>query len=162
MSPQPHGAQPLLDQLVDEVRLAFHSLGNFAARTTMDGIDPPARAVLEFLLRHGPTTVPEIARRRGVTRQHIQTIVNDLAENSLVTAESNPAHRRSHLICLTTSGTDLIATIVAHERDLIAPFVEELDREALISSVELLSALRHHLDSVSTTTPPTPKLEASR
>jgi hypothetical protein len=38
------------------------------------------RAVLEFLSRHGPASVPQIARRRFVTRQHIQALVNGLME----------------------------------------------------------------------------------
>ena len=38
------------------------------------------RAVLEFLLRNSDSTVPTIARKRHVTRQHIQSLVNPLLE----------------------------------------------------------------------------------
>ena len=132
--------------LVDEVRLTFHALGSFAARA--GDIDPPGRAVLEFLMRHGPTTVPEIARRRGVTRQHIQTIVNALGGDDLVASEPNPAHQRSHLIALTPSGLERITNVTSHERDLLTPFVDRLDPDSLVIGVHLLSELRHHLDAL--------------
>ena len=132
--------------LVDEVRLTFHALGAFAARA--GNIDPPGRAVLEFLNRNGPTTVPEIARRRGVTRQHIQTIVNALGDGGLVTTEPNPAHQRSHLIALTTAGVERITAVTSHERTLLAPFVSHLDPPSLAVGVDLLRGLRMHLDAL--------------
>jgi DNA-binding MarR family transcriptional regulator len=132
--------------LVDEVRLTFHALSTFAARA--GGIEPPSRAVLEFLARHGPTTVPDIARQRGVSRQHIQTIVNTLSDGDLVTAEPNPAHQRSHLIALTPSGTARITDVISREQELLAPFVKELDHRSLATSIDVLHELRTHLDAI--------------
>lgn len=140
------------DQFVDEIRLTFHALGSFASR--VGDLDTPGRAVLEFLIRNGPTTVPEIARRRGVTRQHIQTIVNDLAERDLVTSEPNPAHQRSHLITLTRSGSERISRIISNERQLLAPFIDGIDPAQLAASTDLIGALRQHLDTAGSTTAP--------
>jgi len=51
------------------------------------------RAVLEGLDRSGPRTVPAMARARLVTRQHIQTILNELLERKLV--ETQERERRA-------------------------------------------------------------------
>ena len=71
----------LLDRLFDEVRLLEHRLVQVAERLhTGDGVTIPGRAVLEYLLRCGTTSVPDIARARYVSRQHIQTIVDTFAD----------------------------------------------------------------------------------
>jgi DNA-binding MarR family transcriptional regulator len=51
-----------------------------------------------------PLTVPQIARRMGLTRQAVQVTVNRLASEGLVETGENPDHRRSPLIRLTTQG----------------------------------------------------------
>ena len=67
-----------VEELVNEVRLTFHAFAGFARIANGDRLDPSGRAVAEYLSKNHPTAVPEIARTRGVTRQHIQTIVNEL------------------------------------------------------------------------------------
>ncbi len=148
----------VFDDLVDEIRLTFHALGSFASRS--GGIDAPGRAVLEYLVRNGPTTVPDIARRRGVSRQHIQTLVNALGDGGLVVAEPNPAHRRSPLIALTPAGREHITAITTREQELVGPFVEQLDPATLASSVDLLRALRRYLDRLDDHQPQPPPQEA--
>lgn len=94
-----------LEELIDEVRLLFHALVRSGDRLhAADAVPTGQRAVLEFLARNGPATVPDIARRRRVTRQHIQALVNPLVERGLVEPRPNPAHRRSPLMCLTPDG----------------------------------------------------------
>src|ERR687897_287032 len=51
-----------------------------------------------------PLTVPQIARRMGLTRQSVQASVNRLLGEDLVEADENPDHRRSPLIRLTELG----------------------------------------------------------
>jgi DNA-binding MarR family transcriptional regulator len=74
------------------------------------------RAVLEYLQINGPATVPEIARKRLVTRQHIQMLVNSLLEQKLVSLEANPKHKRSLLVALTAGGERVIARMRERER----------------------------------------------
>jgi DNA-binding MarR family transcriptional regulator len=74
------------------------------------------RAVLEFLVLRGPATVPQIARGRYVTRQHIQELVNALLERRLVEMADNPAHRRSRLTRLTPLGEETIERIRRREQ----------------------------------------------
>ena len=44
-----------------------------------------------------PLTVPQIARRMGLTRQSVQASVNRLVGDGLIEATGNPDHRRSPL-----------------------------------------------------------------
>jgi len=129
-----------LKAFIDEVRLSFHTYSEFARRAHRDHIDPPGRAVLEYLANHQPSTVPAIARSRGVSRQHIQTIANALASSGLVTLQPNPAHKRSPLLALTKAGRDMIKLIAEREQSLTEPLVETLDRESLIAAT---NTLRH-------------------
>src|SRR5882757_2051788 len=48
-----------------------------------------------------PLTVPQIARRMGLTRQAVQASVNRLLGEALLEAAGNPDHRRSPLIRMT-------------------------------------------------------------
>ena len=51
-----------------------------------------------------PLTVPQIARRMGLTRQAVQASVNRLRSEGLVETRENLDHRRSPLIRLTALG----------------------------------------------------------
>ena len=110
-----------LEELIDETRLLWHALIAAAERLhAKERVTLGMRAVLEFLLVQGPVPVPEIARRRGVSRQHIQGLVNALLAENLVAVQENPAHRRSVLIGLTTNGERTIRRMKEREARLFA------------------------------------------
>jgi DNA-binding MarR family transcriptional regulator len=52
----------------------------------------------------GPLTVPQIARMRPTSRQRMQRLADELADEGLVTFIDNPRHRRSKLVRLTRKG----------------------------------------------------------
>ena len=105
------------EQLFDEVRLLWNLLVQTGERLHADEqITIAMRAVLEFLVLRGPATVPQIARGRYVTRQHIQELVNALVERGLVEMADNPAHRRSRLTRLTPLGKETIERIRRREQ----------------------------------------------
>lgn len=131
-----------LMDLVNEVRLSFHAFSEFARRAHGDRIDPPGRAVAEYLWRNGASPVPTIARSRGVTRQHIQTIVNALESDGLVEASPNPAHKRSPLFALTADGRVLIESISDTEEALVEPLREVLDPDRLTAATATLAEVR--------------------
>lgn len=137
-----------LEVLADEVRLAFHAFSEFARTSHGDVIDPSGRAVLEYLSKHDPASVPEMARARGVSRQHIQTIVNDLDSKGLVEASSNPAHKRSPLFDLSAAGSDLITAISRTERNLLEPVSDALDPARLVAAAATLTEVRELLAKV--------------
>lgn len=131
-----------LTELVDEVRLSFHALTEFARHAHRDRIDPASRAVLEYLSTHDPSTVPTMARARGVSRQHIQSLVNGLESDGLVEAMPNPAHKRSPLFALTAGGRALMAAIADTESALLEPFRGSLDATRLREAAETLAGIR--------------------
>jgi DNA-binding MarR family transcriptional regulator len=131
-----------LRRLTDEVRTTFHFLADLV-EVLHDGVlSPGERAVLEFVHRHGPTTVPDIARARGVTRQHIQTLVNDLHVRALVETRDNPAHRRSRLVALTPSGRAAIEVALRREVARIAHAGDVVSITDMDHAATTLAALR--------------------
>ncbi|WP_431233534.1 MarR family transcriptional regulator [Mycolicibacterium psychrotolerans] len=56
-------------------------------------------------------TVPQAARRLGVTRQAVQRVANELVDDLLVELASNPDHRTSPLCRLTDDGRRILARI---------------------------------------------------
>ena len=59
------------------------------------------RGVMLSLLNGGPRTVPQLARARPVSRQHIRTIVTPMVKEGLLELVHNPNHKRSPLVQLT-------------------------------------------------------------
>ena len=52
----------------------------------------------------GPLTVPQIAQMRPTSRQRMQRLADELADEGLVEFIDNPKHRRSKLVQLTPQG----------------------------------------------------------
>ncbi|WP_328360430.1 MarR family transcriptional regulator [Mycobacterium sp. NBC_00419] len=68
-------------------------------------------------------TVPQAARRLGITRQGIQRVANDLATERLIEFRDNPDHQTSALLVLTRSGRHTLAAITeqaAHDNQRLA------------------------------------------
>jgi len=138
-------AQPV-DELLDQVRLLWHVLVQAAERLHEgEPVTLGMRAVMEFLARNGPTTVPDIARSRHVTRQHIQTLVNSLLELRLVALVDNPAHRRSALVRLTPEGQRGIERMKRRERQLFDSLELKTKPDDLRRAAAVLSAVREAL-----------------
>jgi len=136
-------------ELLDEVRMLFHLATQVAEDLhATEPITVSMRAVLELLQRTGPATVPAIARRRHVTRQHIQTQVNALLVQRLVAAEDNPAHRRSPRIALAPAGARMIRRITDRERRFLARLDPPLDPQELAHARHTLATLRTAIGAV--------------
>jgi DNA-binding MarR family transcriptional regulator len=104
------------NDLLSEIRVFYNALVVIGEKVHEDSdITLGGRAVLEYVLLNGPQTVPRVAEARRVTRQRIQSIVNELKEKKLVEAIKNPASQRSPLIQLSRKGTDLINSM--HNRE---------------------------------------------
>ena len=135
-----------MTSVIDELRLLNNRLLELAEELhSGSGITAPQRAVLEFIHRQGSATVPTIARARGVTRQHIQTISNELRSLDLIEAQQNPAHQRSPMIVLTDDGHQTIDRILERERDYLTSHVGDLDANQLRAAAQTLSTFRHAL-----------------
>jgi DNA-binding MarR family transcriptional regulator len=77
------------------------------------------RGVMRDLNTNGPLTVPQMARRRPVSRQHIQAIVNDLQRAGFVSLTENPRHKRSKIVELTPVGKAALDKIITREHAVL-------------------------------------------
>lgn len=124
-------------------------------------LSSPQRAVLEFLDREDRQTVPDLARRRSVSRQHIQVSVNALIDRGWLRTLPNPAHRRSPLIALTSAGRERLAAAQAVEAAIVHEVgrhfeIEDLETtartlgqlEAFFDSADWQSIKRRHIDDI--------------
>lgn len=140
-------AEPGVEQfesLVYEVRRLFHELGSLAASLHGE-VTAGQRAVLVDLATSGPQTVPELARKRPVSRQHIQSLVNPLVANGFVEMRRNPAHKRSRRVALTPRGAALVRTIRRREQKWLAEAGIGAEDGELERTARRLRALRDRL-----------------
>ena len=112
-----------------------------------DPLSGAQRAVLEFLDRGGDQTVPEIARQRSVSRQHIQVNVNALIELGWVEDRPNPAHRRSPLIAITPAGRERLRAAQAAEAQMAAAIEQHFATDELLTTARVLAELEQFFDS---------------
>ena len=105
----------LLDLALDVIALQFRLAAQ--ARTLSGDEDAGGTfGVLRSLDAYGPTTVPDLARLRPVSRQRIQKLVDLLRARGFVETRPNPRHRRSPLIALTDAGRAHLAAARALSR----------------------------------------------
>lgn len=129
-------------ELLNQARLTVHRSATAVGRLHADtAITVPMRAVLEFLRREGPTTVAGIARARSVSRQHIQQIVNDLADDRLVERRDNPDHKRAPLIALTTAGAGRVDAMFEAEHRAFAGAFEAFGALEVQRATDVLRAV---------------------
>ena len=105
------------------------------------------RGVLRDLARLGPRTVPQLARRRECSRQHVQVLVNRLAADGLAELVLNPDHRRSPLVRLTPVGKDTLEAMWRREADVIDELPAALDVQELEGATRVLRELRRLLEA---------------
>lgn len=135
--------------VVLEVRGLFHRLAAASDALQRDlGITASQRAVLEALAERKDETVPGIARAKGVTRQHIQTLANGLLETGLIEQRPNPAHKRSPILALTPAGRKCFAEITAREKKLLRAMAPKFRRYDLASVAGCLREMSRYLESV--------------
>ncbi|MCR9141097.1 MAG: MarR family transcriptional regulator [bacterium] len=131
---------------MNEIRVGFHTLVEaYETVHRAEEITVGMRAVLEFVDREGPRTVPDIARSRRVSRQHIQTLANPLEERGLVEFVENPAHRRSPLVALTVPGANLIARMRAREAEFLKSIRLRSSSRDFETATEILRSFREDL-----------------
>ncbi len=128
------------------VRRLFRAMGTRANQYLADAeLTAADRAVMEFLYTNDPLSVPDIARRYDVSRQHIQVTVNALLGRGLLRSVDNPNHKRSRLIRLSSLGRDTFEEIRRNETDFVAGLFRHVDDEALATTKATLASLLQQL-----------------
>ncbi|HEY0301627.1 MAG TPA: MarR family winged helix-turn-helix transcriptional regulator [Rhizomicrobium sp.] len=94
-----------------------------------------------------PRTVPQIARRLGVTRQNVQRIADLLVAEGSASFDPNPDHKNSPYLVLSKRGQAALADITKAAQASHARIVRRLDGADLGA---LHRALRRLLDATET------------
>ena len=127
------------------IRRLFRAMGHEADRYLRShGLSAADRAVLEFLYPDAALSVPEIASRYEVSRQHVQVTVNALAEDGFLETRSNPRHKRSPLIALTRVGRDLFAKIRRIEGEFVDALFADIPEGDIEATRRTLEAMYYH------------------
>src|SRR5215470_133069 len=98
-----------------------------------------------------PLTVPQIARRMGLTRQAVQATVNQLHRDTLIETIENLDHRRSPLIKLTQLGSQKYAALDQWQTRWINELSAGLDSSELTITARLLHDLSDRLETTART-----------
>ena len=146
--PAEDGRQSILElnQLIIETRGLFHSLEEVSDQIlAKDDLSGQERLVMMSLRKLGLSTVPQLARKREVSRQYVQTTVNALESRGLVALHDNPAHKRSRLVGLTGAGEESILQVMAREGEAMHRVAVGLHPEQVREAVAVLRRVRERL-----------------
>jgi DNA-binding MarR family transcriptional regulator len=94
-----------------------------------------------------PLTVPQIARRMGLTRQSVHATVNRLVQDGFLELLPNADHRRSPLVRLTTSGSAKYEAIDARQATWVNRLVRGIGRADLDTARKVLDELCRRLEA---------------
>lgn len=106
--------------------------------------ETPARYKVLTAAGCGDFTVPQIARRMGMTRQGVQRVANLLVDEGHAHFVQNPDHVSSMLLKLTVSGTaldDAISSDIAQDNNEMGCELSLAEWTSLAESLERLRGL---------------------
>jgi DNA-binding MarR family transcriptional regulator len=139
-----HGQSPQYD-ITWLIRRLFRAMAQLAdGYLQARGLAAADRAVLEFLYPDAALSVPEIAARYQVSRQHIQVTVNALLEDGFLESRPNPRHKRSPLFALTRVGRELFSKIRASEGELLDALFAGIPAEDIECTRRTLGSIYSH------------------
>ena len=98
-------------------------------------------------LAERPLTVPQIARRMGLTRQSVHVTVKRLVEEGLVELAPNADHRRSQLVRLTDIGERRYGAIDRRQVAWVNRLADGIARTDLETAARVLTELCARLDA---------------
>lgn len=94
-----------------------------------------------------PLTVPQIARRMGLTRQTVHTTINRLRADGMVTLVPNQDHQRSPLVRLTEPGQASYQAIDHNQAAWVNRLAAGLTRSDLDTAARVLAELCTRLEA---------------
>jgi DNA-binding MarR family transcriptional regulator len=101
-----------------------------------------ARWVILDAIEDRPSTVAQIARRRGIARQAVQRVADLLVRDGLAAYEPNPRHRRAKLLRPTERGQEVLRTISVAQKDWADAIGAEIGVAKLRKATALVSEVR--------------------
>jgi len=147
MSRKNKNAQDLV-RITSAVRRLFHRMSTAWAGVLDDmQVTAQMRAVMESLAQ-GEKTVPQIAREKEVSRQHVQMTVNQLLDLEVAQRNRNPASARSPIISLSPMGNRVWESIAQREARLIPTLAKQLTAFPLDQTADTLEYMIDFFGSV--------------
>jgi len=140
----PGGEQ--LTQLIMTVFRFHGSLERHGIALTKPFEQTPARWQVLGAAWGETRTVPQIARRMGLTRQAVQRVANQLVAEGLAAFVSNPAHRGSPVVKLTPRGVATVTRINAAQVGWVNQVARGLDQRRLSAAARTLGEVSTVLD----------------
>lgn len=97
-------------------------------------------------LAPAPEPVARLARNMGLTRQGVQRVINELAEEGIVALQENPHHRRAKLVLMTEKGKEAFEAAVLLHRPWVNALAEGVDSHSILAAGDVMKTLRLRLE----------------
>src|SRR5215213_299797 len=130
-----------VDRLVADVLECAGALRRYGDALTRPLGQTEVRWAVMSVLSGGERTVPQVARRLGVTRQSVQRVANLLAAEGLIESVTNPENARSPLFRLSARGEEVLAEITRAADPWLRRVGEELSFDDLRRARAALAVL---------------------
>ena len=130
--------------LAERLRVAVTRTARRLRQEAHSELTPTLTAALATVLRDGPLTPSDLARREGVQRPTATKLIAALEDRELVLRTSVPGDGRSSLIAITPEGESLLATVRARKDEFLATRLRDLparDRATLERASVLLGEM---------------------
>ncbi len=93
-----------------------------------------------------PLTVSDIARKMGQSRQSIQRLTNEMAEEGFLAGIDNPNNKKAKLYSLTDIGTEIFTLAMERQSHWVNQVVEGISESELQDTSALLQKLTLKLE----------------
>ena len=101
-----------------------------------------ARWVILDAIEDRPSTVADIARRRGIARQAVQRVADLLEREGLAAYEPNPRHRRAKLLRPSPRGREILHVISVQQKAWADALGAEIGEARLRSLTQAIAQVR--------------------
>ena len=91
------------------------------------------------------TTVSDVARNMGLTRQAVQRIANEMVEDGLLYFQANPLHKRAKLLGLTKAGEETFDELADKQIKWVNTVADRLKIKDLELTFDVLRELANRL-----------------
>ena len=133
-----------LPDLASRLRLDISRMARRLRQEAGAGLSPSQTATLVTIERHGPLTPSELAGRERVQRPTVTRVLARLEEAGLVERAADPQDRRSSLVSISATGSELLQAMRDRKDAFLARRIDALepsDREALERAAAILERM---------------------
>lgn len=139
----------LLEELFSEVVRTYFALKRLSGELDfVSDAQGGSMGIFEEIALNSPVSIPEIARKRDVSRQYVQKMVQKLLKQGLISAQDNPAHRRAKLYDLSDVGEAVFQQLANEACVFFESAVNPFEEQELDAAKKTLEKLRTVFEAV--------------